>query len=99
MSEEKTRKDTLTDEDMVTSPKLSRRMLIAGTGAALVTAALGGHSAFADSHGESKNEGDAEKDESDTGDMEKDEAEKDESEKGDMEKDEADTPEDERDSD
>ena len=72
MSEDKTPKNTLTDEDMVTSPKLSRRLLLAGAGAALVTAAVGGLPAFAGDK-EEADKGDAEKD-TEEGDSDKDEA-------------------------
>ena len=90
MSEDKTPKNTLTDEDMVTSPKLSRRLLLAGAGAALVTAAVGSLPAFAGDK-EETDKGDAEKD-ADKSDEEKDteegDSEKDEAGKGDAEEEE-----------
>lgn len=96
MAEDKNRKETLSDEDIVTSPRLSRRLLLSGASASVLTAALGGLPAFAD-----------EKDESDTGDAEKDAAnegamEAGEPAEGDADKDkdkEAKKPEPERDSD
>lgn len=48
MSDHKKPKATLTDDDMVTSPKLSRRLLIAGAGVALGAATLGARPALAD---------------------------------------------------
>ena len=47
MSDDKKVRLTLTDEDMITSPKLSRRTLLAGVGVALGTVALAGRSAMA----------------------------------------------------
>ena len=44
MSDDKKVRLTLTDEDMVTSPRLSRRTLLAGVGVALGTVALAGRS-------------------------------------------------------
>lgn len=57
MADDKKQNVTLTDDEMVTSPKLSRRLLIAGAGVALGAATLGGTRAFADDTGK-----DAEKD-------------------------------------
>lgn len=51
MSDDKKRSETLSDDDMLTSPKLSRRLLIAGAGVALGAATLGSKSAFADDTG------------------------------------------------
>lgn len=47
MSDQMKRRETLTDDDMITSPKLSRRLLIAGAGVALGAATLGVRAAFA----------------------------------------------------
>ena len=47
MSDDKKVRLSLTDEDMVTSPRLSRRTLLAGVGIALGTVALAGRSAMA----------------------------------------------------
>jgi hypothetical protein len=47
MSKDKKEPLTLTDEDMVTSPKISRRVLLAGAGVALGGVALSGRSAMA----------------------------------------------------
>ena len=90
MSEEKKVGLTLTDEDMITSPRLSRRTLLAGVGVALGTVALAGRSAMAaDSEEKDKAEadkGDAE-DDTDKGDVEdKDTADaEDDKDKGDVE--------------
>ena len=48
MAEDKKERLTLTDEDIVTSPKISRRRLLAGAGVALGGVALAGRPAFAD---------------------------------------------------
>ena len=56
MSDDKKQKQTLTDDDMVTSPKLSRRLLLTGAGVALGAATLGAGTAFAD---EKDNDGDS----------------------------------------
>jgi hypothetical protein len=61
MAEDKKVRLTLTDEDMVTSPKLTRRSLLAGAGIALGTVALAGRSAMA----EEKDKADAEADKGD----------------------------------
>ena len=92
MSEDKKVGLTLTDEDMITSPKLSRRTLLAGVGVALGTVALAGRSAMAaDSEEKDKAEadkGDAE-DDKDKGDAEddKDKADAEDKDKGDAEDD------------
>ena len=64
MSDEKKVGLTLTDEDMITSPRLSRRMLLAGVGVALGTVALAGRSAMA-ADSEEKDKADAEADKGD----------------------------------
>jgi hypothetical protein len=90
MSDDKKVRLTLTDEDMITSPRLSRRTLLAGVGVALGTVALAGRSAMAaDSKEKDKAEadkGDAE-DDKDKGDVEdKDKADA-EADKGEAERD------------
>jgi hypothetical protein len=81
MTEDKKVRLTLTDEDMVTSPKLTRRSLLAGAGIALGTVALAGRSAMAeekDNADAEADKGDAEDDkdkadaEADTGEAERD---------------------------
>ena len=66
MSDDKKVRLTLTDKDMVTSPRLSRRTLLAGVGIALGTVALAGRSAMAEekdkADAEDKDKGDAEDD-------------------------------------
>lgn len=90
MSDDKKLGLPLTDEDMITSPKLSRRTLLAGVGVALGTVALAGRSAMAaDSEEKDKAEadkGDAEddKDKGDAEDKDKGDAE-DDKDKGDVE--------------
>ena len=90
MSDDKKVRLTLTDEDMITSPRLSRRTLLAGVGVALGTVALAGRSAMAaDSEEKDKAEadkGDAE-DDKDKGDAEhKDKVDaEDDKDKGDVE--------------
>ena len=90
MSDDKKVGLTLTDEDMITSPRLSRRTLLAGVGVALGTVALAGRAAMAaDSEDKDKAEadkGDAE-DDKDKGDVEdKDKADaEDDKDKGDVE--------------
>jgi hypothetical protein len=90
MSDDKKVRLTLTDEDMITSPRLSRRTLLAGVGVALGTVALAGRSAMAaDSEEKDKAEadkGDAEddKDKGDAEDKDKVDAE-DDKDKGDVE--------------
>ena len=90
MSDDKQLGLTLTDEDMITSPKLSRRTLLAGVGVALGTVALAGRAAMAaDSEEKDKAEadkGDAEddKDKGDAEDKDKGDAE-DDKDKGDVE--------------
>ena len=108
MSDDKKVGLTLTDEDIITSPKLSRRTLLAGVGVAIGTVALAGRSAIA-ADSEEKDKGDAEadkgdaEDDKDKGDAE-DDAE-DDKDKGDAEDDkdkgdaEADKAESERDAD
>jgi hypothetical protein len=107
MAEEKKVRLTLTDEDMVTSPKLTRRSLLAGAGIALGTVALAGRSAMAEEKDKADAEadkGDAEDDknkvdaEADKGDAEddKDKADAEDKDKADAE---ADTGEAERDAD
>ncbi len=61
MSKDKKEPVTLTDEDMVTSPKISRRVLLAGAGVALGGVALSSRSALAGDkdEGEDKDKGDA----------------------------------------
>jgi hypothetical protein len=81
MAEDKKVRLTLTDEDMVTSPRLSRRTLLAGVGVALGTVALAGRSAMA----EEKDNADAEADKGDAED-DKDKADA-EADKGDAEDD------------
>jgi hypothetical protein len=71
MSEDKKVRLTLTDEDMITSPRLSRRTLLAGVGLALGTVALAGRSAMA----EEKDKADAEADKGDAEDKDKADAE------------------------
>jgi len=73
MSDDKKVRLTLTDEDMVTSPRLSRRTLLAGVGIALGTVALAGRSAMA----EEKDKADAEADKGDAEDKDKGDAEDD----------------------
>ena len=81
MSDDKKVRLSLTDEDMVTSPRLSRRTLLAGVGIALGTVALAGRSAMA----EEKDKADAE-DDKDKGDVEdKDKADAEDKDKGDAE--------------
>ena len=67
MSDDKKVRLSLTDEDMVTSPRLSRRTLLAGVGIALGTVALAGRSAMA----EEKDKADAEADKGDAEDDER----------------------------
>lgn len=55
MAEDKKDRLTLTDDDMVTSPKISRRVLLAGAGVALGAVALGSRSSVA---GEADKDGD-----------------------------------------
>jgi hypothetical protein len=81
MAEDKKVRLTLKDEDMVTSPKLTRRSLLAGAGIALGTVALAGRSAMA----EEKDNTDAETDKGDAED-DKDKADA-EADKGDAEDD------------
>jgi hypothetical protein len=81
MAEDKKVRLTLKDEDMVTSPRLSRRTLLAGVGVALGTVALAGRSAMA----EEKDKADAEADKGDAED-DKDKADA-EADKGDAEDD------------
>lgn len=84
MSDDKKVVLTLTDEDMITSPKLSRRTLLAGVGVALGTVALAGRSAMAHDS-EEKDKADAEADKGDAED-EKDKGDaEDEKDKGDAE--------------
>jgi hypothetical protein len=99
MSDDKKVRLTLTDEDMITSPRLSRRTLLAGVGVALGTVALAGRSAMAhDSEEKDKAEadkGDAEDDkdqgeaadDKDKGDAEddKDKGDAEDKDKGDVE--------------
>ena len=81
MSDDKKVRLSLTDEDMVTSPRLSRRTLLAGVGIALGTVALAGRSAMA----EEKDKADAEADKGDAED-DKDKADaEDDKDKGDVE--------------
>ena len=80
MSDDKKVRLTLTDEDMVTSPRLSRRTLLAGVGVALGTVALAGRSAMA----EEKDKADAEADKGDAED-DKDKADAEDKDKGDAE--------------
>ena len=86
MSDQKTPKETFTDDDMVTSPRLSRRLLIAGAGVALGAATLCGRAAFAEEH--DADEGaeiltdEGEKDVGDKGDDKKDASESDAADKG-----------------
>jgi len=90
MSDDKKVRLTLTDEDMITSPRLSRRTILAGVGVALGTVALAGRSAMAaDSEEKDKAEadkGDAE-DDKDKGDAEadKDTGDAEDKDKGDVE--------------
>jgi hypothetical protein len=88
MSDDKKVRLTLTDEDMVTSPRLSRRTLLAGVGIALGTVALAGRSAMAEEKDKADAEadkGDAE-DDKDKGDAEdKDKADAEDKDKGDAE--------------
>ena len=99
MSDDKKVRLSLTDEDMVTSPRLSRRTLLAGVGIALGTVALAGRSAMAEEKDKAdaeadkgdaeddKNKGDAE-DDKDKGDAEdKDKADAEDKDKGDAEDD------------
>jgi hypothetical protein len=99
MSDDKKVRLTLTDEDMVTSPRLSRRTLLAGVGIALGTVALAGRSAMAEEKDKAdaeadkgdaeddKDKGDAE-DDKDKGDAEdKDKADAEDKDKGDAEDD------------
>ena len=79
MSDDKKVRLSLTDEDMVTSPILSRRTLLAGVGIALGTVALAGRSAMA----EEKDKADAEADKGDAED--KDKADAEDKDKGDAE--------------
>ncbi len=102
MSEPKTKTETLSDEDMVTTPKLSRRMLIAGAGAILVAGALSSAPAFADAddaemgdtHGDTHEEearaGDAHEGDDDDGDAEESDADAGDADMGDDEDDEDD---------
>lgn len=83
MSDDKKQKGSLTDEDMITSPKMSRRVLLATAGVALGAATLGGHAAFAEDKdgGDDQDASDKEEggpDDKDPDDDEKDAAEKDE---------------------
>ena len=55
---------TLTDEDMITSPRITRRSLLAGAGVALGSVALASRSALA-ADSEEKDKGDAEADKGD----------------------------------
>ena len=82
MSDDKKAVLTLTDEDMITSPKLSRRTLLAGVGVALGTVALAGRSAMAHDS-EEKDKADAEADKGDAEDKDKGDAE--DKDKGDVE--------------
>jgi hypothetical protein len=82
MSDDKKVRLTLTDEDMVTSPRLSRRTLLAGVGIALGTVALAGRSAMA----EEKDKADAEADKGDAED-DKDKGDAEDKDKGDAEDD------------
>ena len=83
MSDDKKVRLSLTDEDMVTSPRLSRRTLLAGVGIALGTVALAGRSAMA----EEKDKADAEADKGDAeADQDKGDAE-DDKDKGEAERD------------
>ncbi len=86
MSDDKKVGLTLTDEDIITSPKLSRRTLLAGVGVAIGTVALAGRSAMA-ADSEEKDKGDAEADKGDAeDDKDKGDAE-DDKDKGDAEDD------------
>ena len=94
MSDDKKVGLTLTDEDMITSPKLSRRTLLAGVGVALGTVALAGRSAMAaDSEEKGKADAEADKgdaeDDKDKGDAEddKDKGDAEDKDKGDAEDD------------
>lgn len=77
MSDPNKPKKTLTDDDMVTEPKLSRRLLIACAGVALGAATLGGKAVFAEDKDSDADDDD--KDEADA--MEKDPDDMDASEK------------------
>ena len=59
---------TLTDEDMVTSPKLTRRSLLASAGVALGTAAVAGRSALAADGDETGDKAEGDKASDDKGD-------------------------------
>ena len=83
MSDDKKVRLTLTDEDMVTSPRLSRRTLLAGVGVALGTVALAGRSAMAHDS-EEKDKGDAEADKGDAED-DKDKGDAEDKDKADAE--------------
>lgn len=85
MSDDKKVGLTLTDEDMITSPKLSRRTLLAGVGVALGTVALAGRSAVA-ADSEEKDKADAEADKGDAED-DKDKGDAEDKDKGDAEDD------------
>jgi len=93
MSDDKKVRLTLTDEDMITLPKLSRRTLLAGVGVALGSVALAGRSAMAaDSEEKDKADAEADKgdaeDDKDKSDAEADKGEADkEADKGDDEDD------------
>ena len=92
MSDDKKVGLTLTDEDMMTSPKLSRRTLLAGVGVALGTVALAGRSAMAaDSEEKDKAEADKAKKDAEADKTEKDVEDKDkadaEADKGEAERD------------
>jgi hypothetical protein len=71
MAEDKKQQLTLTDADIITSPRITRRTLLAGAGVALGTVAIAGRSAMA---GE-KDEGEADKGEADKGEADKDDGE------------------------
>lgn len=77
MSDDKKQKGSLTDEDMITSPKMSRRVLLATAGVALGAATLGGHAAFAEDKDAGEKDGEGGPDDKDPDDDEKDAAEKD----------------------
>ena len=91
MSDDKKVGLNLTDEDMITSPKLSRRTLLAGVGVALGTVALAGRAAMAaDSEEKDKTDAEADKgdaeDDKDKGDAEdKDKGDAEDKDKGDVE--------------
>jgi hypothetical protein len=92
MAEDKKQRSTLTDEDMITSPKISRRSLLAGAGVALGGAALAGRKALAADQGEKDNaEADTETDKDDDEDKDKPGADTEADKDDDEDKDKADT--------